>query len=497
MQARQVAFEQEPKLTIPAEKPRAPGRPPRLIHWRLLAAIAVVLAVVAGGGMFLLAPGKEQRGSRQGLASAGKPSPAASQAARVQVVKPIRGGMARTTSQPGTIRAFHYAELFAKVSGFVKNLNVDRGSYVKKGELLAEIFDPERDVAVLQAEAGLEHSKASVLQAQAGVLTAEADLQVALAKQKEARAILKKAEAERDWRKLEYERISELVARNSAEKRLKDEDYAQYLTTEAAVASAQAGIETAAGEISRSKAREKQANADLKTAEAEVQVARANLKMANVFVQYTRIESPYDGVVTLRGESIHPGSFVRAATEGPGTPLFIVAEWDKMRTIVPVPDRDVPYCHVGDPASVELDALAGRTFHGQISRVSESEDLKDRTMRVEIDLPNPDLVLRDGMFGRALIILEKLIKNLTVPSSCLIDRNGKGEGAVLTVSDGKVHRVNVHVGMDTGLRAEIIDGLAESDQVVLQPNASIADGTPVQVEPVANPAIDGSAKPGA
>jgi len=395
--------------------------------------------------------------------------------------------MERTTSQPGTIRAFEYAELYSKVSGFVGKLNVDRGSPVKKGQLLAEIFDPERHVAVLQAEAALEHSKATVAQAAAGVLSAEAEVQVTLAKLKEARAILKKAQAESVWRGREYDRIAELVARKSAEERLKDEDYAQYLTAQAGVAAADAGIETAAAEHARSIAKEKLARADLRTAEATVQVAEANVKLAKVFVQYTRIESPYDGVVTYRGESIHPGSFVRAATEGTGVPLLIVAMTAKMRTIVPVPDRDVPYCHVGDPATVQLDALAGRIFKGQVSRVAESEDLKDRTMRVEIDLDNPDGVLRDGMFGRALILLEKLIKSLTVPSSCLIDRNGKGEGAVLTVRDGKVHRVNVHVGMDTGLRAEIIDGLAEQDQVILQPDASIAEGTPVQVETVSAP----------
>ena len=60
-----------------------------------------------------------------------------------------------------------------------------------------------------------------------------------------------------------------------------------------------------------------------------------------------------------------------------------------------------------------------------------------------------------------IILLERLVKNLTVPSSCLIDRNGKGEGAVMVVRDGKIHRVNVNVGMDTGLRAEIVDGIAE------------------------------------
>ena len=91
------------------------------------------------------------------------------------------------------------------------------------------------------------------------------------------------------------------------------------------------------------------------------------------------------------------------------------------------------------------------------------------------------------MFGRADILLEKVVKSLTVPSSCLIDRNGKGDGAVMVVRDGKIRRVDVKVGMDTGLRAEIASGLAENDQVILQPDPSIAEGTAVQVDSVGSP----------
>ena len=112
--------------------------------------------------------------------------------AKVQVIKPERGGMERVTSQPGTIRAFEFAALYTKVSGFVKTLNVDRGSRVKKGDLLAEIYDPERDVAVIQAKAGLEHAQAAVAQAEASILTAQATVLAAKAKQSEAKATLDK-----------------------------------------------------------------------------------------------------------------------------------------------------------------------------------------------------------------------------------------------------------------------------------------------------------------
>ena len=234
----------------------------------------------------------------------------------MQVVTPVRGGMERVTSQPGTIRAFEFANLYTKVSGFVKTLKVDRGSRVKKGELLAEIYDPERDVAVIQAEASLEHSKAAVAQAEASILTAQASVQAAKAKQNEAKATLDQMS-----RRATTARKSTIGFRNwSSADRSKNgsrtSSWTNTIRRRPRFLPARAGIETAAALLAEAKAKVEKAKADKKAAEAQVQVAEANLEMAKVFVQYTRIESPYDGVVIFRGEAVHPGSFVRAADQG-------------------------------------------------------------------------------------------------------------------------------------------------------------------------------------
>jgi HlyD family secretion protein len=457
-------------------------------RWLRIVLVILGLAVAGALGAYLLASGKGH-GAKQdaGRKHAGGSSESGGGEPTVQVVKPVRGGMVRTTNQPGTIRASEFAELFAKVSGFVKTLNVDRGSRVKKGDVLAEIYDPERDVAVEQSAAALEHANAMVAQAESNILTAQAAVLAAKAQQNEAKSVREQRVAERNYRKKQYIRINELVKKGDVEERLADEEYDNYLSAEGAVHSAEAGIETAAAQFAEATAKVQLAKADLKSAQAGVHVSKANLDMAKVFVQYTKILSPYDGVVIFRGESVHLGTFIRSASEGTSVPLFTVAADNKMRTIVLVPDRDVPYCKVGDPATVQLDALAGRVFKAKVSRTAESEDLKDRTMRVEIDIDNADHALRDGMFGRAEILLEKLIKSLTIPSSCLAQRNGKGEGAVYIVKDGELHRVPVRVGLDNGLRVEVISGLNENDQVVLRPDASVAEGTRVQTEAVNAP----------
>jgi HlyD family secretion protein len=486
MSTDQLERKREPAPVLRREDSLKPAPPDSHSNrgWLILA-LMILLAAGMGGFWLFAASGKTDKKER-----AAARSETTSREPRVQVIKPQRGGMERVTEQPGTVRAFEYAPLFTKISGFVEKLHVDRGSPVKKGQVLAEIYDPERNAAVDQALAALELDRSAVEQAEASIRTAYAMEKAAVAKQSESQAALEEKIPARDYRKKQYLRFKELNKKGDIEERVVDEELDNFHAAEGAVHAAGAGIETAAAFLSQAKAQVLKAKADLKSAQAQVKVAEANLEYARVMVQYTKILSPYDGVVIFRGESVHPGSFVRAASEGVTEPLFTVAWIDKMRTIVLIPDRDVPYCKVGDAATVQVDALSGRTFEAPVSRISESENLNDRTMRVEIDIDNPDHLLRDGMFGRATILLEKLIKNLTIPSSCLIERNGRGEGAVLVVRDGEVHRAKVRVGIDNGVRVEVVSGLKDGDQVILQPDASIADGTKVQAEPVEGPSAE-------
>jgi len=332
-----------------------------------------------------------------------------------QVIKPTRGGTERITDQPGTVRAFERATLYAKVSGYLKDLNVDRGDTVKKDQVLAQIYVPELDVAVLQADSGLKHSQSLATQAEARVKAALAGVQVAEAKLTQANSVLVESVANRVYRKEALDRITELARRNAAEQRLVDEYQLQYMASQASEQSAQSGIQTAKAQIAQATADVGLAEADLATARAEITVSEANLQRAKVMASYTRIEAPFDGVITYRGDGIHPGAFIRSAADGNSEPLLAVATNDRMRTIVQVPDPDVPFCNVGDPASIKIDALGAMIFKGKVSRMAESEDLKDRTMRVEIDLPNDHHFLKDGMYGRAIIELEPPSQNLTIP----------------------------------------------------------------------------------
>lgn len=405
-----------------------------------------------------------------------------SRSLHVEVVRPTVGGLTRSISEPGTVKAFQYADLYAKVSGYLEVQNVDIGDAVKKGELLAKIFSPELVEAVEQAEAHLEQAKAQVKLADAGIDRAKADLRAAKASVNEKEADLKRETAYLAYRQIQYERIKHLYELKAIEEKLVDQNLKDRDAVREAENAAKAAIETAKAEVSAKEAKVVEAQADLANAKAKVQVSAAELAKAKVFEGYLGIRSPYTGVVTKR--TYHVGDFIRAADQGSGspTPLLIVARTDKMRVESKMPEAYVPYTEPGDPATVELDALAGQTFHAKVSRIGNSLDPNDRTMRVEVDLENKDNELRDGMFGRVTIQLTRSGKDLSIPSTCLVSSVEGSTTSVYVLHEGQLKLTQVKVGSDSGIRAQILSGLQAGDLVVKHPTADLYSGE--KVEPI-------------
>jgi HlyD family secretion protein len=475
--------------------------------------ILLVLAGLGAGGYYMVVNGRDPARSSEHPPTSGHGTAAVhgeggtgGGTPRVEAIKPRRGGMEMTTVQPGTVFAFEFAKMYAKVSGYVKEpdgLKVDRGSRVKKGDLLVELFVPELVAAVEQAKASLVRANAAVVQAEARVKSAAQIIVAKRADQEKADSDLRAATARREYRDKQYVRISQLVERGAVEERLRDEEEDRRQAAREEEAAARSAVAAARAHVFEAEALLAQAKADLKGAEADVKVSQANLDKEQALESYTHIRSPYDGVVIFRGEGVHPGAFIRSADQGTGDPVVTVARDDVMRTVIPVPDIDVPYCDLGDPAIVQIDALRGREFKGAVSRIAESEDVNDRTMRVEVDLENPVVnkdtrtrVLRDGMYGRTTIMLEKATTHLTIPSSAIIDRDSEGKGTVEVVRDGKMYHQRVVIGRDSGTIAEIVSGLEPEAEVVVQPDVSMADGTAVRVETGAVAGAPKAAAPG-
>ena len=285
------------------------------------------------------------------------------------------------------------------------------------------------------------------------------------------------------FRQIQYERIKHLYELKAIEEKLVDQNLKERDAAREAENAAKAAIETAKSEVSAKEAKIVEAQADLANAHAKVQVATAVLAKAKVYVDYLEIRSPYKGVITKR--SFHVGDFIKAADQGGsnGTPLLVVARTDKMRVVMKMPETYVPYTDPGDPATVDLDALAGKTFHAKVSRIGNSLDPIDRTMRVEVDLENTDNELRDGMFGRVTIQLTRSTKEISVPSTCLVSGTEGTTSSVYVVENGQVKLRPVKVARDNGIRVEILSGLKPDELVVRHPTSDLVSGekvTPVE-----------------
>jgi len=469
-----------------AEAPPAPraasqaGKKSRSRWWILLGALAL-LVVVGGAYWYTQHSGRTAQASE--TAGAADREPAAGSVTRVEVVTPTPHGLPRTTTQPGSVQAFRFAKLYAQVSGYLKEQTVDIGDKVKKGDVLAEIEAPAYVEAVRVAEAAVSQAEAKVSVAESQVDTAEANYKAAKAKIAQAKADVEKAQASVKYRESQLARIKQLVRSQSIERKVQDEEQDRYDAAVADLHAYQANVQTDEAEADAAAAKVEEMKSDVEEAKADRDRAKADLRRAEVFVGFTRIVSPYTGVITLR--SFNAGDFINLSSEGSGVPLLQVAITDKMRVVLLVPDRDVPYVDVGDPAVVRIDALPGRDFKGKVARYSHREDPSDRTMRTEIDLDNPEELLHDGMYGGVTITLAPASKDhLSLPTRCLHDVTEDGNGAVFVVRDGKAKRLPVKVGRDNGREIEILSGLGKEERVVFRYNGALADGTAVQAETV-------------
>jgi RND family efflux transporter MFP subunit len=436
----------------------------------------LAFAVTIGGWRFLseeLSPAQVQA-QEQGQA----PAPPA--ALPAQVVHPRKGAMQRTTCQPGTVQAFESVQLYAAVSGYLKQQTVDIGDRVKRDQVLLKVDVPELEKQVQRYTSLLDQARARVNQMRARVASARADKQAAQAAVVQAQATAKSAAATLRFRQQQLQRMKDLFALQSIDERLVDEKTEQRDAALEAERAAQAAVLTANAQVAAAQAKIDQAEADVVEAEAEVKVARAELEKTQVLVQYSTIVAPFDGVVTQR--NFFPGDFVKAATEGgSAVPLLTVQRTDLMRVVVQIPDRDVPYADPGDPGVVEIDALPGQKFPAKIARIASSEDPDTRLMRVELDVPNPNGQIRNGMYGRVTIVLDKAADQLSLPSSCLVGRSADGKAKVFVVRDGHARLTPIEVGADNGLQVAVLRGLRETDEVIDHAGTGIADGAAVVV----------------
>jgi HlyD family secretion protein len=390
---------------------------------------------------------------------AGNSPPAESQAGSapvtVAIVYPERTSIHREVSQPGYIEAFEETPVFAKVSGYVNEGWKDRGDTLRKGQILATLRAPELVDDLRQKEALVEQAEVAITQARELVTVAEKTYNSAVAQIEVAEANRQMVLARQKRTHSQYERLERAGAVVLAKENV-EEAQLGYETAKAGVLEAEAKIKAAQAMRDEAKAKWNKALADLRAAEVNRKVAEKNHDLANDFVNYMRLPAPYDCVVYQR--NINTGDFVQAATGGAGKPLYVVHRMDKMRIFVQVPETDADWVQKGTEARLRVRGVLGQTFTGSVARISWSLDPATRTLRAEIDLPNPEGQLRPGMYAKATLSTD-LTNVLTLPRSAVATEGDVTRGYqsyCYLVQDGKARRLPIELGAGDSARVEIL-----------------------------------------
>jgi HlyD family secretion protein len=432
----------------------------------------LTIAVATGVVLMALAAGCERP-------SEGKAGPAAQPVRSVEIVHPERHTIRRSVGQPGELQAFETTAIHAKIPGYVKNWTVNIGAEVKKGQVLAELWVPETEAELLQKRAAIEQAVAKRKQAEAAVRVAEANVAGAEAKLVEVRAGKKRVEADLVRWRAEFRRVGELTAARAQTGSLFDETQSKLSSSEAACEENAAQIKTAEVAVTQSRAALDSARSDVIAAASTIDFAKADARSVEALLTYAKIEAPFDGIITQR--NVNTGDLTQPGADKP--PLFIVARSDIMTIRVNVPEAFALEVNPGDRAVVRLQEMKGKTVEGKVTRISWALDPKTRTIRVEIDIPNPGAKLLPGLYAYATIVVEEHPNVPTVPTTAVVTEKDQSYCAI--VVEGKAVRRPIQAGLSDGTRTEVVSGLDGVNVVVKANAASLTDGQPVQIEQTA------------
>jgi RND family efflux transporter MFP subunit len=334
---------------------------------------------------------------------------------------------------PGNIQAITEAPILARANGYIKRRMADIGDRVSAGQPLAEIEAPEVDQQVSQAKASLEQARAALEQSLANYEQGKSNLELA---------------------RVTAERWNALVAEGVVPKQENDQYQAQYQAQTAGVQALEKAIAAQ---------------------RSNVAAAEANLAGLDEVQSYRVVKAPFDGLVTLRNVDV--GALVNAGN----TLLFRVAQTGTLRTYVNVPQTNANAIRVGQPATLRISTLPGRTFAGNVARTANSLDPASRTMLVEVRVPNPEGVLLPGMYAQVNLSSARTNPPLLISGDSLIVR-ADGVQVAVVGSDHTVHLQKIQVGRDYGDKLEVISGLQVGDMLIANPGDAVVEG--VKIEPV-------------
>jgi RND family efflux transporter MFP subunit len=394
------------------------------------------------------------RSGAQDQAAKAAATPAPAQTPTVTVAEVVSLELNRQLRLPGELQPFQDVAIYAKVPGFVESINVDRGSVVRRGQLLARLRAPELDAQRGEAEARSRAAQSQRVEAAARVNSARAQ-------------------------RLEAE--AKLAAEEATYQRLKSAS-----ATPGAVAGNDVEVALRSVEVGRARVQlwgenEKAAQAQLKALEETERALGEAARSSQNIEAYLRVTAPFDGVITER--NAHLGSL--AGTGGQATPPMLrLQQVSRLRLVVAVPEFEVAGVAPGTRVNFTVPALPGEQFTGVVQRISHSLDAKTRTMPVELDISNASGKLAPGMFPEVSWPSRRLRPSLFVPPTAIATTTERT--FVIRVRDGQVEWVDVKRGVamsQSGVDLiEVFGDLARGDQIATRGADELRQGTRVAVK---------------
>jgi len=360
----------------------------------------------------------------------------------VAVSKVERRDLSQNLRVAAEFRPFQEIDVHAKVAGFVKEIYVDVGSRVRKGQTLAILEVPELRDELDQAAASGRQSEQQVAQAQHELRRAQADQTVT---------------------HLTYTRLADIM-------KTRPELIAQQ------------DVDDAQGKDEARQAQVEAAQSGLAAAKEHLSEATANRARVGALLDYTKIAAPFDGVITARYADT--GAMLAAGTssEKQALPLVKLSENGLLRLDIPVPEEDVPLVHLGKRVTVEVQSL-GKSFEGTVARFADTVEPGTRTMITEVDVPNPRLEIVPGMYAYVSFPVQEKSGALAVPVQA-VSRDGNRALAYRINRDSRIEIVPVTLGLQTSGHLEILSGLSEGDSVAVANTSQLRQGQTVAPNPV-------------
>lgn len=359
-----------------------------------------------------------------------------------KLAKVEKGDLAKSVVATGKVTPITKVEVKSKASGIVKKLFVEYGDQVKKGQLLAQLDKEEIQAQVEQSRAGLAASEANLKSSEADYERSKVDAEGPDV------PLLKRA----------YERAVGMAKEG--------------VVSTSALEDAQKNYELALNKQNVAKAQLTVMKAKIAQSQAQVAQDRAHLNQLEEQLSYTDIESPIDGIVLSRDVEIGDAVSSILVLGSSATLVMTLGDTSEVYVKGKVDESDIGKVYLGQPARIKVESFKDKTFNGKVTKISPMGVEKDNvtTFEVRVSINNPGGELKAEMTANAEIILEEHKNVLQIPEGAILydkDKKASVEIPDPSAKDGK-KKLAVNIGISNGAKTELLSGLKEGDQVVLQ-----------------------------